>query len=154
MNIFKTLFLALVFNSSVVAQSSDQEDITRFIEMMFKGMAEKDTAKIHSCFKADAELESVGISTNGETKLTTIPLQAFLNSIGGAPKEMVFEERLHSIEIKQDNHLAMVWTPYTFYLNNKLSHCGVNVFTMIKSNGQWLINHIIDTRQTQHCDTK
>jgi len=28
--------------------------------------------------------------------------------------------------------MAIAWTPYTFYFNDQLSHCGVNVFSLIK----------------------
>ncbi|HOD10564.1 MAG TPA: nuclear transport factor 2 family protein, partial [Flavobacterium sp.] len=40
-----------------------------------------------------------------------------------------------------------VWTPYEFYVNEKLSHSGVNAFTLFKENEKWKIIHLIDTRR-------
>ena len=35
--------------------------------------------------------------------------------------------------------VAMVWMPYDLYVNGNWSHCGVDVFTLVKSNGIWRI---------------
>ena len=35
--------------------------------------------------------------------------------------------------------VAMVWMPYDLYLNGNWSHCGVDVFTLVKSAGIWRI---------------
>jgi hypothetical protein len=43
--------------------------------------------------------------------------------------------------------MAHAWTPYEFYINGKLSHKGVNAFTLYKDDGQWKIVHLIDTRR-------
>jgi hypothetical protein len=35
--------------------------------------------------------------------------------------------------------VAMVWMPYDLYVNGAWSHCGADVFTLVKSNGAWRI---------------
>ena len=35
--------------------------------------------------------------------------------------------------------VAMVWYPYDLYVNNAWSHCGADVFTLVKSAGSWRI---------------
>ena len=35
--------------------------------------------------------------------------------------------------------VAMVWYPYDLYVNGAWSHCGVDVFTLVKSSGAWRI---------------
>jgi hypothetical protein len=35
--------------------------------------------------------------------------------------------------------IAMVWLPYDFYVNDTWSHCGVDIFTMVKSDTGWKI---------------
>lgn len=34
---------------------------------------------------------------------------------------------------------AMVWYPYDLYRNGEWSHCGADVFTLVKSDGKWRI---------------
>ncbi len=35
--------------------------------------------------------------------------------------------------------VAMVWYPYDLYVNGAWSHCGADVFTLVKSGGAWRI---------------
>jgi hypothetical protein len=54
--------------------------------------------------------------------------------------------------VKIDSDLAMVWAPYKFYVGEKFSHCGVDCFQLVKLNGQWKIQYLIDTRRRQGCE--
>jgi SnoaL-like domain len=55
-------------------------------------------------------------------------------------------------EIKIDANMAMAWTPYKFYIGENFSHCGVNLFTLVKLEQDWKIVNIIDTRRRQGCE--
>ena len=35
--------------------------------------------------------------------------------------------------------VGMVWMPYDLYLNGVWSHCGADVFTLVKADGKWSI---------------
>lgn len=35
--------------------------------------------------------------------------------------------------------IAMVWFPYDLYRNGEWSHCGADVFTLVKADGRWRI---------------
>jgi hypothetical protein len=59
----------------------------------------------------------------------------------------VYDERIKFDIIKVDGELAMVWTPYKFYMGEKFSHCGVDCFQMVKWNGEWKIQYLIGTRR-------
>jgi hypothetical protein len=37
--------------------------------------------------------------------------------------------------------------PYQFYIGDKFSHCGVNSFQLVKLQGQWKIQYLIDTQE-------
>ena len=39
--------------------------------------------------------------------------------------------------------VAMVWLPYDFYQDLKWSHCGVDIFTLIKTGGSWRIATVV-----------
>ena len=46
------------------------------------------------------------------------------------------------------------WTPYSFFLNDTFSHCGVNNFQLLKKEGEWKIIYLIDTRRKEGCEMK
>jgi hypothetical protein len=48
-------------------------------------------------------------------------------------------ERGFRPEVRVNGPLAMVWYPYDLYIDDKWSHCGVDVFTLIRHEGRWRI---------------
>jgi hypothetical protein len=48
-------------------------------------------------------------------------------------------ERGFRPEVRVNGPVAMVWYPYDLYIDGKWSHCGVDVFTLIRTDGQWRI---------------
>jgi len=45
-----------------------------------------------------------------------------------------------------DGAIASVWAPYDFYLNGSFSHCGVDLFYLVKTDNKWEIAHFGYTR--------
>lgn len=54
-----------------------------------------------------------------------------------------FLERGYRGEAKVDGRIAMVWLPYDFHRDGKWSHCGVDIFTLIKCNDGWKIASLV-----------
>jgi hypothetical protein len=48
-------------------------------------------------------------------------------------------ERGFAAQVKVAGRLATVWLPYDFHVDGAWSHCGVDVFTMLKVGDQWRI---------------
>jgi len=53
--------------------------------------------------------------------------------------------------VRVDDTVASVWAPYTFYVNGRLSHCGVNSIELLRGAEGWKITQISDTRRTDGC---
>ena len=56
-----------------------------------------------------------------------------------APVTRKVTERGFRPEARVNGPVAMVWYPYDLYLDGQWSHCGVDVFTLIRTDGQWRI---------------
>ncbi len=50
-----------------------------------------------------------------------------------------YVERGFKAQAMVNGGVAMVWMPYDFYNKGVWSHCGVDVFTLVKHNGAWRI---------------
>ena len=137
--IFCALFIGFVSNAQ-------KEEVQKTIESFFEGFHAKDTVKMKSMCSEKLILQSISESLKG-TKLSQETAQKFYISIATIPSDIKFEERILSYTIQVDGTMAHVWTPYEFYVNNKLSHSGVNAFTLFKENEKWKIIHLIDTRR-------
>ena len=134
--------LALFITTLLSAQESD---VKKTITTFFEGMHTADTLKIKSVCNDTMILQSIS-ETNGEGSLTTDTVEEFYKSIATIPSNIKIEERLLHYDIQIDGAMAHVWTPYEFYVNDRLSHSGVNSFTLFNDNGTWKIIYIIDTR--------
>lgn len=135
--------LLVVFSSSLYSQNEEVKDV---IVTFFKGFHAKDSTIIKSVCAKNMILQSIAESSK-DSQIKNQSPQDFYRSIATIPSTMLFEERLLDYSIQVDGAMAHVWTPYEFYVNNKLSHKGVNAFTLFKDNGLWKIVYLIDTRR-------
>ncbi|GGF19305.1 nuclear transport factor 2 family protein [Echinicola rosea] len=125
-------------------------EVKATIDALFEGLKDKDPQAIKAAFAERASLETVKKNASGNA-VERVSVGGFVNSIAAIPPEMEVEERLLEYDIKIDGEMASVWTPYTFYINGKLSHCGVNSFQLVKLDGKWKIVYLIDTRRKEGC---
>ncbi len=70
---------------------------------------------------------------------------------GVKPRPERFEERLTDMAIEVDGDIAMVWGPYLFLIDGKISHCGVDHFDLVRENGRWTIANITWSQRTRGC---
>ena len=57
-----------------------------------------------------------------------------------APVTRKITERGFRPEARVSGPIAMVWYPYDLYVDGQWSHCGVDVFTLVRTEGQWRIS--------------
>ena len=130
---------------------NDQEAIRQTITRMFDGMRQADTAKIRSAFAPGGILQSVVKTKEGKVSIQSEPLDSFIAFVG-KPHQEIYDERIHFDLVKVDGDLAIAWTPYKFYVSDRFSHCGVDSYQLVKLNGEWKIQYLIDTRRRQNCE--
>ena len=150
----KLLFVLLTFISiRMNAQNTNDvnEAVKKPIIALFAGMKKGDTALIRSTFSNNAVMQTIAKNKEGIVRVLTEPVDSFLASVG-RPHTEVYDERIEFNTIKIDGDLAIVWTPYKFYIDDKFSHCGVNSFQLVRINNEWKIQYIIDTRRRQNCE--
>lgn len=145
--LYFVLLLTVSFNS--VAQSAN-DDVKAPIMQFFNGMRGSDSAMIRGSLAPSAILQSVGANKDGKAVVETEDLNDFITVVT-KPHKGIYDERVTFDLIKTDGDLAMVWAPYQFYVSDTFSHCGVDCFQLVRLNGQWKIQYIIDTRRKDNC---
>ncbi|MBB6331227.1 putative ATPase with chaperone activity [Chryseobacterium sediminis] len=136
--------ILLLFSVACFGQQS--QDIEKPIRNLFLGMKNADPELVKSAFTENAVLQT--ITKDGTVKSDSIP--DFVASVSKFTKGDL-DERIIIEAIHTDGNLASVFTPYSFYLKGKLSHCGANSFQLVKQNNEWKIQYIIDTRRKDNC---
>lgn len=151
-----TTMLLACFLIPAMAQTdkkADEEAIKKTINQFFEGMQKGDTAIMLRTIIDSMGLQSVGKARTGEIRVRKEMVNDFVVSITKRPPEIKsLEERITFEAIHIDGTLAVAWTPYKFFINEKLSHCGANSFTLVKFKDEWKIVNIIDTRRREGCE--
>ncbi|MDB5006631.1 MAG: hypothetical protein JWP45_1024 [Mucilaginibacter sp.] len=151
--IMKKAFLVIIFTAySLIAycQQTATEAIKQSINTMFDAMRKGDSTLLKSTFAKDMILQSISTNKEGKAILSTEKVDDFAKAVG-TPHASVYDERIVFGDIKIDGDLASVWAPYKFYLGDKFSHCGVDVFQLMKTADGWKIIYIVDTRRKGDC---
>ncbi len=138
---------------SAFSQSSSSENTPQqLVEDFFIAFHKQDTIKLQEFASDNARLQSVSLDEEGKTKLMTENYSKLLKGIAAIPSDATFQEKLHEFRIEENGLLATVTTPYSFYYNGNFSHCGVNIFQLVKFSGEWKIVYLIDSRMKEGCD--
>ncbi len=153
------VFLLVAFAKAPLAgqqavSSPEEEKVQALVETFFEGFHKQDSMLIKRVVHENVLMQSIGKNQIGEIVLSKEDFSGFLSSICSIPETTTFEERIHDYKIQMDGKMANVWTPYSFYINGSLSHCGTNSFQLFKRNGVWKIFYIVDTRDRSGCDRK
>lgn len=152
---YKKHFLSLItllLSASLFNNAMSQDDkalIITTINHFFEGMRQGDSTMVSEVLAPKARLLTV-VENEGKVMLPEVSTEDFLTAVA-SDHEAVWDEKIHSYDVKVDDKLASVWTTYSFYLGSDFSHCGVNTFQLYKTYNGWLIFAITDTRRTDHC---
>jgi len=60
-------------------------------------------------------------------------------------------ERYWSPTVLVRGHIAVVWTPYEFWLDGRRSHCGIDTFDLVKVAGHWRVANAMWTVEPDGC---
>ena len=136
----RTTFLFLFSLAPLIAGPADT------VQTLFDCMARHDAKGARALFTPGTNLTLVG----GDGKTTTIVLEKWLERMSSSQQE--WKERMWNPKVLEHNSLAVVWTPYNFHLDGKLTHCGIDTANLVKVNGAWKISGLAFTHETSGCE--
>lgn len=141
----KLLFILSTLSFSVFSQTDPEDVIHRF----FQAMSDIDTSYLDEVLMDNASLSSAFLVEDNNT-IGAGTKDQFIQSIARS-KVGELDEQICNLKVDLDGGLANVWMDYTFYYQGKLSHCGVNNFTMALEGMNWKIISLADSRRKTDC---
>jgi hypothetical protein len=145
--ILLSVVLYLSHAERLCAQESEEEKIKATITTLFEAMALKDTVQLKKLLVANAQNRSINYAE--EVTHNTFTNKQFIASISQSNGTLL--ERYWDPVIHIHKDLAVVWAPYDFYLDNEFHHCGVDLFSLVRLNGDWKIAGVDYTSETKDC---
>ena len=138
------------FATPTMAQSAEEE-VQAVVDALFDAMRAADSAAVRELFHPEMGKMASSGDRDGVAGVGFGAISGFVEAVGGA-EPGAFDEKIGPAEIRIDDNLATVFTPYAFHYNGNLSHCGVNVFLIARVGENWRIVGLADTRRKQGCE--
>ncbi len=145
------LLTATIFISTITMAQSAEDSVKAVVNQLFAAMKGANAAMLKEAFADSAVLQTIRRKQDGTFFVQDEKVSDFVEQIGKAKKDSL-DERITFETVKIDGPLAIAWTPYKFYYAGNFSHCGVNSFQLVRINGRWKIQFLIDTRRRQGCE--
>ena len=126
-----------------VSEEGDKKDILKVIDIFMTAVNSKDKSIFDSVsYKGIQRI----VTLVDQDKVTTTVYDNDTLLAGLKDIEDGFRERYWDAVVLTDGNIASVWAPYDFFSNGKFSHCGVDLFYLVKENKEWTIAHFGYTR--------
>ena len=119
------------------------------IDAMFRGLAARDGAAILAQVRPEGGATVATETPDGTRTIRRMSWQDF--AAGVKPGTDRLAERLTDAVVEVDGDIAMVWGPYTFTVNGKPHHCGVDHFDLIREQGMWKVLNVTWSQRMTGC---
>jgi hypothetical protein len=151
--VVKTLLITLALSAPPVTPGSTQDRppdasetaILAVVDQFMVAVSTNDTAAL-SALRLEGGFNIV--ERPGEAGSTLITRRTFAPSTA---KPGNYRERYWDPVVHVRGSIAVVWTPYEFWIDGKTSHCGIDVFDMMKEQGVWRIANMMWTVEPSAC---
>jgi hypothetical protein len=144
------LFAAFIFSIHTAMAQTSEDSVKQTVNQLFIAMKNADAKGLEICFADSAVLQTI-IQNEGKTSVRNEQVNDFSTSIAKLQKGDA-DEQIKFDVVRIDEDLAIVWAPYKFYYKGKFSHCGADSFQLVRINGVWKIQYLIDTRRKEGCE--
>lgn len=140
---------AVSAGAQTVDTRADSSAVIAAAEGLLKAISTRDTLLARRFLLPGAQLASIP-DPAAPTAVGRMQTDSqFLSTL--ATGKQVYLERMWNPTVFLQGSLAIVRAPYDFFLDGTFSHCGVDVFTLVRSRGEWRITHIVYTTQRVGC---
>jgi hypothetical protein len=151
MRLHRVLVLSLLLLpalSHAQARPSAEDDVRAVVRRMFDGMRAADSAQVRSVMAPGVRFASMDTRAT-PPGISYEPVDGWLSGVAKSAKR--WDERVFDVQVRVDADMAQVWAPYTFYLDGKIRHCGVDAIELLRDAGGWKITQLSDTQRREGC---
>ena len=132
-------------------KADDSKAALEVVNRLFAEMRAANAAGILATGTPENQLVALFRMKDGKSKIQVISGEAFTKSF---TKPGAYEEVMYDPKVEVSGDWAMVWGRYVFFANEKLSHCGINQFNLVRTDAGWKIANGASTIDPGDCNEK
>lgn len=141
------MLVLLCFAAPAMAQVDEEKALLETIDRFFASMTARDTAAMSATVLHDGSLHIAAEDASKPAR--TVAFSAYLAKLSQGTER--YQERYWDPLVRVDGTVASATMPYDFHVDGKFSHCGVDLFTLVKGPEGWRIASVAFTRQAENC---
>jgi hypothetical protein len=127
---------------------ADEAAVRMKVNAFFMALEKQDTLILKKLWFSEGQVWAI----NNTTSPMTHSMRFFKDDLKGFDPKIILQERALSYDIKVHKGMAMAWIPYDFHVNGEFSHCGVDIFSLIKIENDWKFISASYTVEKTECD--
>jgi len=147
--LFAVIFTLAISITSFAQKTDDAKDALAVINKLWEAMSAHKPADILALHTADAQLVAIMKNKEGKAVNRTLKAADFANNF--AEKKAEILEDMYAPKVETSGDFAQVWGRYVFFVNGKISHCGINAFHLVRTDAGWKIAGAASTIDPNAC---
>ena len=143
------LFCVTPFSIGAFADEADEKAaVVEIVRVFFEAMTAKDVEQSSAVMTADGVLYGYRENDDG-MQINRSTHASFLEGL--ATGQNVLIERFWDPTVLLHDRMAVVWTPYDLFIDGEFSHCGIDNFSLLKTEEGWKITGIVYSMEPDGC---
>ena len=123
--------------ATISAQTSSEKDaVLKTVQVFFDTMAAKDVEGARAVLQPQGRFHAMRMR-DGKPDVRAFSNEEYFADLQASKQRM--RERIWNPDVRIHGLIATVWAPYDFWIDGKLSHCGIDAFDLIKTEDGWKI---------------
>ncbi|MEY4094258.1 MAG: hypothetical protein RLZZ53_1457 [Acidobacteriota bacterium] len=140
--------ICLVFGSAASAQTSERDAVLKVVQGFVDTMTARDVEGARTILEPQGRFHATRMR-DGKPEIRAFSNEEYLADLQSGKTRM--QERLWNQDVRISGTIATVWSPYDFWIDGKFSHCGIDVFNLIKTEEGWKLAGGVYTLESK-CD--
>lgn len=144
------LFVTMILGAAPLGAqtpSTDEREVVATVQRIFDAMGTCDPPAIRALTLPEGRLYRLTPGSDQPPRSQT--LDEFAAQFAPCTRKLV--ERSWAPQVRVHKGIATFWAPYDFWIDGKFSHCGIDSFELVKTNGTWKMTSGIYTVEREGC---
>jgi len=132
------IVIAVLVTANLSAQSgnSEKDAVLKAVQIFFDTMAAKDVDGARAILQPQGRFTAMRMR-DSKPDVRAFSNEEYFADLQASKQRM--RERIWNPEVSVHGLIATFRAPYDFWIDGKLSHCGIDVFNLIKTEDGWKI---------------
>ena len=127
-------------------QPAERDVILKTVQAFFDTMTARDVDGARRVLQPQGRFHAMSMK-DGKPDVRSFSNEEYFADLQASTRTM--QERIWNPEVRINGLIASFTAPYDFWIDGKLSHCGVDVFDLIKTEDGWKIAGGVYTVETK-----